>query len=67
MWVQAQDNAVSPYLRLLPMLLGIGSPGTLAKVRCVCARARACLRVRVRVRVRVHTYIHTYMYVCMHV
>ena len=63
MWVQAQDNAVSPYLRLLPMLLGIGSPGTLAKVRCVCARARACLRVRVRV----HTYIHTYMYVCMHV
>lgn len=30
--LQAQDNAVSPYLRLLPMLLGIGSPGTLAKV-----------------------------------
>ena len=27
-----QNNAASPYLRLLPMLLGIGSPGTLGKV-----------------------------------
>lgn len=28
----AQSNGLSPYLRLLPMLLGIGSPGTLGKV-----------------------------------
>jgi len=28
----AQSNALSPYLRLLPMLLGIGSPGTLKRV-----------------------------------
>jgi len=30
--LQAQSNALSPYLRLLPMLLGVGSPGTLQKV-----------------------------------
>lgn len=29
---QEQANGMSPYLRLLPMLLGIGSPGTLPKV-----------------------------------
>ena len=29
---EAQANMASPYLRLLPMLLGVGSPGTLAKV-----------------------------------
>ena len=29
---QPQSNALSPYLRLLPMLLGVGSPGTLGKV-----------------------------------
>ncbi|EKX40635.1 hypothetical protein GUITHDRAFT_88647 [Guillardia theta CCMP2712] len=28
----AQSNPLSPYLRLLPMLLGIGSPGTLGQV-----------------------------------
>jgi len=30
--LQAQTNGVSPYLRLLPMLVGLGSPGTLQKV-----------------------------------
>jgi len=29
---QPQSNGASPYLRLLPMLLGMGSPGTLGKV-----------------------------------
>jgi len=29
---QPQANAASPYLRLLPMLLGVGSPGTIGKV-----------------------------------
>ena len=27
-----QSNGASPYLRLLPMLLGLGSPGTMSKV-----------------------------------
>ena len=40
----APDTKVSPYLKLLPMLAGIGSPGTLQEVRRSMPFTRSTLR-----------------------
>ena len=39
----APDAGVSPYLKLLPMLAGVGSPGTIQEVSCASPYNKSCV------------------------
>jgi hypothetical protein len=57
-----QSNAASPYLRLLPMLVGIGSPGTLFKVIYAFAPGDKLFRGTTYMYIYMYMYEYTYIY-----